>query len=319
MYLVCDWKDQLNHYHLPSYYRRELLSLCRLLGLELAFCSDASEWPDLNKIKVYVGNKPEVDLLRSSSLRWIHFGSVGTDRIDSNRAKELGITITNSRGIFDDAVSLHSLSRLLNRLVPSQNFSAGSAFDRNHWEQCTIKSNSAMFHVLGHGPISQRLCLMLSALGLDVKAYTRSPHHYNAVYDVVHFDYEKKSDDASNNFVINLLPATSDTLNFADNLFFKKFTNIFYYLNVGRPQTESLSDIQDLLRTGFIRSAGWDVIRDYNTVSTLTREFGERLDFTPHIAAFARDHWDNSFGLLQRNLMLFKTQEFELMENIVNG
>jgi hypothetical protein len=66
-------------------------------------------------------------------------------------------------------------------------------------------------------------------------------------------------------------------------------------------------------------SAGWDVIRDQDTVSTLTREFGDRLDFTPHTAAFARDHWGDSFDLLERNLMFFKTQEFELMENLVNG
>lgn len=318
MFLVCDWQDHVNHYNLPDYYREELRVLCKSVGLELVFCENKEEWPDLNKIRVYVGNKPEAELLQSSTLEWIHFGSVGTDRINSRESKELGLTVTNARGVFDDAVGIHALSRIFNRLVPIESALNSKIFNRTNWEKITTKSNEAIFHILGHGSISQSLCSMLLNLGLNVRAYTRSPNNYDAVYDIVHLDYDNKRDAQYNNFVINLLPANKETTEYVNKAFFGKFTSIYYYLNIGRPQTESLSDIKDLMRTGFICNAGWDVIRDQRVFNNLKSEFGARVDCTPHIAAFTIDHWKKSFELLKRNLIFFKAKDFQSMENRVN-
>ena len=318
MYLICDWEDSVAHYNLPLYYRAKLKEICDSAGINLVFCSHQGQWPDVNQVLAYVGNRPEAEILLSTSLQWIHFGSVGTDRISSSEASKKGVVITNSQGIFDEAVALHTVSRLLNRLIPRHELQKQFDFNRTSWEQSTIKAGSSLFHVLGNGPIAQCLCIMLVSLGLKVRAYTRTPSKYDMPYDVVHFDHEDEELN-DRNFVINLLPAAEGTEGFVTTSFLKRFSSIHYYLNIGRPHTESLSDISTLMRSGIIEYAGWDVIRDKDVCLALKHEFNQRVDFTPHIAAFTTDHWSASFELLLKNLNCFLAKDYKSMDNQVNA
>lgn len=318
MYLICDWEDRVAHYNLPLYYRSKLKEICDSAGINLVFCSHQGQWPDVNQVLAYVGNRPEAEILLSTSLKWIHFGSVGTDRISSSEASKKGVVITNSRGIFDEAVALHTVSRLLNRLIPRHELQKQFDFNRTSWEQSTIKAGSSLFHVLGNGPIAQCLCIMLVNLGLKVRAYTRTPSKHDMPYDVVHFDHEDEELN-DRNFVINLLPAAEGTEGFVTTSFLKKFSSIYYYLNIGRPHTESLSDISTLMRSGIIEYAGWDVIRDKDVCLALKHEFNQRVDFTPHIAAFTTDHWSASFELLLKNINCFLAKDYKSMDNQVNA
>jgi lactate dehydrogenase-like 2-hydroxyacid dehydrogenase len=321
MYLICDWEDSVAQYNLPSYYRAKLEEICDSAGINLVFCSHQDQWPEVDQIVAYVGNRPEAEILLSTSLQWIHFGSVGTDRISSSEASKKGVVITNSQGIFDEAVALHAVSRLLNRLIPRYELQKQFDFNRTSWEQITIKAGSSLFHVLGNGPIAQRLCMMLVTLGLKVRAYTRTPSKYDVPYDVVHFDHFDQEEEEVNrrNFVINLLPACDGTAGFVGSSFLKRFSSIYYYLNIGRPQTESLSDIRTLMRSRIIEYAGWDVIRDKDVCVALKDEFNQRVDFTPHIAAFTDDHWSSSFELLQKNINCFLLKDYKSMDNRVNA
>lgn len=318
MYLVCDWEDNVAHYNLPLQYRKRFEEMCSVVGIALVFCRTRDEWPDLHKIVAYVGNRPESEILHSTSLKWVHFGSVGTDRLDSRVASEQGVMITNSQGIFDNAVALHGLARVLNRLVPKCGLRAGSAFNRESWEESTTKADDAFFHVLGNGPIAQRLCIMLSSLGLSVRAYTRAPSKYDLPYEVVKYDQRSESN-GGKSFVINLLPASEDTNRLVSASFLQKFGSIQYYLNIGRPNTESLDDIRALMLSGTIEYAGWDVLRDERICLALKSQFNDRVDFTPHVAAFTTDHWSASFELLKGNLSCFLSGDFASMQNRVNA
>lgn len=318
MYLICDWDDEVAHYNLPPHHRDEFKKICELSGLDLLFCRRQEQWPDLDRIVAYVGNRPEPEILHSNSLRWIHFGSVGTDRISSTEASKKGVVITNARGIFDDAVATHIVSRILNRLIPRIEVTSLSSFDRISWETLSNKTESCLVHVLGNGPIAQRLCALLSCLNLRVKAYTKNPSKYDQAYDVLPIDQEPK-DHNGENIVINLLPSTEGTSNLVSEYFLSRFSSIYYYLNVGRSQTESLIGIINLMRSDRIKYAGWDVIRDKAICLTLAQEFGQRVEFTPHIAAFSSDHWRRSFSLLLYNMKCFLEGDFKSMENRVNA
>jgi phosphoglycerate dehydrogenase-like enzyme len=193
----------------------------------------------------------------------------------------------------------------------------GTDFSRSNWEKETVKTGSSNFHVIGNGPIAQSLCIKLFNLGFKVKAYTRNPSKYNMPYKVVDFDYNEKGKD-NRNIIINLLPSNKDTIEFIGSSFLTKFSSIYYYLNIGRPQTESLNDIRKLMRLGIIKFAGWDVIRDKEVCLSLKEEFNQRVDFTPHVAAFTSDHWDLSFELVQKNINSFLLKDYKSMVNQIN-
>ena len=115
--ILCDWQDTLYHYNLPKNILKKINNLCKDNNHKFILSHDITKSHLNNKVVAYIGNRPSNDLLNIKSLKWIHFGSVGVDKIDINKAKKKNIFITNAKGIFDKSVShmaFYKLFELLN-------------------------------------------------------------------------------------------------------------------------------------------------------------------------------------------------------------
>ena len=319
MYLVCDWCETVNHYRLPQIYRGNLARLCDSFGLELLFCENEREWPDFDSIFAYVGNRPTNSLLSNAgNLRWIHFGSVGTDRIDLRRARDLDVLVSNAGSIFSNAVALHVLTRVLHRVFFIGN-NRSSGFDRKSWEERCYKLEDVLVTILGHGNIARSTCTSLYNNGLNVRAMTRDTTKHSPEYPIESlFSFGQPSVDKIH-VIVNLLPSTPETFQFVNESFLSKFGEIGYYLNVGRLQTEKLKAVIDALASGSLNAAGWDVLRDEHSCEDLANKFSGRVDFTPHIAAFCKDHWVESYGLVKHNLQCLMSGDNAQMRNLLVG
>ena len=318
MYLICDWVDEVDHYNLPDIYRAELQGLCDKNDIKLIFCPDETSWPEIDNIFAYVGNRPTMALLSAKRIRWIHFGSVGTDRIDLSQANAKGVRITNAAGVFTRSVALHTVARIL-RFLALGGSDQPAEFTRKAWERNAHKVSDARVTVLGHGDIGRLVSEMLDALRINVHAMTRRPRQHQAKYPMMDLFNHQTMQSEKCEILVNLLPFTADTSGLLDKSFFSRFASIEYYLNVGRQQTEDLEAVLHLLDLGHIKRAGWDVIRDSSVREKIESRFGCRVDFTPHIASFSEDHWPRSFQLVRNNLFRVLNDDYENMENLLNA
>ena len=89
MLVLCDWTDTVSHYRLPDQFCIQLEELVKENNRRLEYVKpNASISAFGDCVEVYIGNTPPRDILLNNTLKWIHFGSVGTDRIkikDANK------------------------------------------------------------------------------------------------------------------------------------------------------------------------------------------------------------------------------------------
>ena len=315
MRILCDWVDEIKHYNLGETRLSVLRELCQKNGAYFELCQPELLTYADNEVVAYIGNRFDVRLLDNfPNIRWVHFGSIGTDRLPIEAARSSGIKVTNSKGIFEYSVALHAIYLLLN----SKYFDLTTYnFTRRDWEQSNPqKLFGQNIFVLGTGLIAQLIYSLLERMGLNVKVVGREG---SQLQKSEQFDFRLHSNlqdfCCEHSILINALPLTQSTKGMINGEYLDKFDFIACYVNVGRKETEDLGDIIDRLRRGRVGYAAWDVIRDNCIARSLSSEFSEKVLFTPHIAAFHVDHWPHSMQLVEENLIKFFSDNMSSMRN----
>lgn len=322
--VLCDWTDTVKHYRLPDQFRNQLEELVHKNNRRLEFIKPNTSIKKFeDNVEIYIGNTPPRDILLSNNLKWIHFGSVGTDRIQIKDAIQKNVFITNSASIFDHAVSQHALSFVLSlfNVIPGILLNDGD-FTRASWEKSVPKYNSSRVHILGYGNIAQTLVRKLNQLKINVVAYTRDPNKYseqnNVECKIKGFAELCDSSFNANDIVVNLLPGSIEAQKAVKEVFSFQNIKIYGYINLGRKENDNLKQIEEMLSSGKIQYCIWDVIRDDNQRMYLKKMFSNRVFFTPHVASFGCYAWDNLWELLQNNLESYLKGRPDEMRNLVN-
>ncbi len=316
--ILCDWQDTLYHYNLPKNILKKINNLCKDNNHKFILSHDITKSNLNNKVVAYIGNRPSNDLLNIKTLKWIHFGSVGVDKIDINQAKKKNIFITNAKGIFDKSVSHMAFYKLFELLNANVNYNAD--FNRKFWEKKSVKLDNCEINILGYGGIAKSLLSLLINTGAKINIFTNNPKKYSQSKLFTLNNYSKiksLAKNQKNSILINLLPLAHETSLLINKKLIYHFDEILCYLNLGRLDTENHDNIIDSLIDKKIKKAYWDVIRDENHVQKLKNKFPNRVLFTPHISSFLYDHWNKTSELTEFNLRKFFDKEFKGMKNIV--
>lgn len=315
---MCDWIDELRQYNLGEPLTAELQQECERLGAEFVFCNPESLAVQDESVRAYLGNRFDTRFIELfPNLRWVHFGSVGTDRLPADRADERNIVVTNAAGLFDRSVALHAVSLLLasrSAAVTPRGFTR-FAFE-SQYPRALL--DTSVF-ILGTGGIAQQSYKNFETLGFDVHLVARSPKidRKPALRQILHSELSESM--FYKPFVINLLPLNDTTELLVDAKYISKFGSISGYINLGRRETEVTEDILSGLRAGTVDFAAWDVVRDFSYAGKIKEEFGSKVTFTPHIAAFHHSHWETSMDLVVANLRAFVRGDYSQLRNRVYG
>ena len=86
--IFCDWHDVLSHYNLPKIYLSKISNMCKENNHKFVLSHDLDDVYLDSHIVAYIGNRPHNKLLNLETLKWIHFGSVGVDKIDLKKASQ---------------------------------------------------------------------------------------------------------------------------------------------------------------------------------------------------------------------------------------
>ena len=201
-----------------------------------------------------------VEKATGKSPTWLHSFYAGVDglgpflkTLDESKTKT-----TNGRGAFSSSLAEFSLAAMLH--FNKQITRLQRNYANKRWEvfdMDVLLGKTVGF--LGYGSISQATAALLVPFGVNMVATKRNATGEvgaNGVRFVSKLECAKVSD-----FVINALPATPETLDFANAEFFANMKPNAIFINVGRGTTVDEDALADAVESGKIGGAALDVFK----------------------------------------------------------
>jgi len=194
-------------------------------------------------------------------LKWVHVAAAGVDKFLFPELVASDTVVTNSRGVFDDAMAEWVLGTVL---MFAKDLRATLDYQRAHeWrhrETERIAGRTAL--VVGAGSIGRACARLLRAAGLDVRGVGRRARPGDAEFsDIVATD---DLDDVLGeaDYVVITAPLTEQTDRLFDAARLRRMKPSARLINVGRGPIVVTADLLDALREGVIAGAALDVFEE---------------------------------------------------------
>lgn len=228
---------------------------------------------------------PRAVLEQCPKLRLISIWAVGTDNVDLEACRDLGITVCNTPGYAAIGVAEHAIALAL---AVTHQIAAGDRRIRGGgWQDARIAQlHGKTLGVIGVGPIGQRMIELGRALGMDAVAWTFRPSPERAAslgVELVPLEQLLQSSD-----VVSIhLPITEESRHLlgAEELAKMKPTAII--VNTGRGPVIDEQAMVQALWEGRLGGAGLDVF----TTEPLPQDSPlcsmENVVMSPHVGAMS--------------------------------
>jgi phosphoglycerate dehydrogenase-like enzyme len=320
--VACDLFLSLRLYHLPEWLQERLK--VSFPNVEIIPVNTQNSPLVEEKATVYWGNRITAEIIDSMpKLEWIHFGSVGINRVNTKNLTKRKILITSSKGLVISSMVASAIAFMtnlargihFNQILRNQNNMNRESFD-NYFDQIHELSDECCL-IVGFGDVGKRLAKVCKALEMNVSIISRSVKKHKYVDDT--FILDNLSDAVSKaDYVINLLPLNSETDQVFTNQVFTHMKNSAFFINIGRGETVDEEALILALENKKIMGAGLDVFSQepLNESSPLWRM--ENVILSPHIAGLSKGYWDRQADLFIKNLKHYLEGDNTSMDNIVN-
>lgn len=220
--------------------------------------SDALRGADALFVYDFLSNAVPAAWPAADRLRWLHIASAGVDPVLFPELRESDVTLTNSRGVFDDSIAEYVLGVVL---TFAKDLSGSLRLqDRKEWrhrESERIAGKRAV--VVGTGPIGRAIARMLRAAGMDVAGAGRTAREADPDFGTVHASAELNRHLPSFDYVVAVAPLTEQTKGLFDAEAFAAMAPHARFVNVGRGELVVTGDLVEALRAGRIAGAALDV------------------------------------------------------------
>tara|TARA_B100000035_G_C21030974_1_gene568444 strand:+ start:1500 stop:2435 length:936 start_codon:yes stop_codon:yes gene_type:complete len=290
----CDLIRDLEMYKIPDDYFYELDKKCGIVKID----PDDLNNDKLKDIEIYFGDRISLPLIdRMPKLKWVHFTSIGYDRIIGTNRKDL--IVTNSSGTMNDGVVsttlgfMFSLSRGFNYCLKSNNIDR-TEFDKYFNTIQDVIGQSCL--IVGMGNIGKKLANICKSFDMVVKGIRTTSDENN-------FTLEQMPEIISDfDFVINILPHSKQTDSIFDKSMFSKMKKSSFFINVGRGKTVVEKDLIQALKSKTIAGAGLDVFESEPLSKNSELRRLQNVIVTPHIAGYTKKYWKLQKKLFSENL-----------------
>ncbi len=322
MKIACDLSSSLKFYDVPLHIIDEILE--DFNDIEIYMVRGNGQEALSDDTDVYWGNRIVPSIVENSTnLKWVHFGSTGTDRLHScEKARDL--IVTNSRGLVTPEMTTSIVgfmticARRYDYLINSYQRSIISRDDYNNVYSEVHSLEGKNCCIFGYGDVGFSLAKALNGLGMNIVGFKRSSAEenedcYSKIENINNLDkYIQKAD-----YVINCLPLNISTYDFFDWKIFKKM-HCQCFINVGRGETVNEEDLIKAIQNKNIEYAFLDVVKD-EPISLDNKLLNEKSIFvTPHVSAVSKAYWHRQKEIIKQNIKLFRKGLFSQMVNIVD-
>lgn len=232
-------------------------------------------------------------LLKGKNLRFIARVGAGLENIDTEKAKQLGISIISSPEGNRDSVAEHVVGMLL--VLTNRLFIASQEVKNGIWKREENRGDELLgktFGIIGYGNMGKATAERLSGFGLKVIFHDILPNISDEFATQVSLDELKNQAD-----ILSLhIPITDDTFHLIDEKFISEMKKDFYLVNTARGKNVKTKDLVEAIKAGKIKGAALDVL-EFEKSSFENLEYqnsdlefllnSEKVIVTPHIAGWS--------------------------------
>ncbi|MGH3444250.1 MAG: D-2-hydroxyacid dehydrogenase [Nocardioidaceae bacterium] len=195
---------------------------------------------------------------RAASLRWIHVGAAGVDKLLFDDLVDSAVTVTNARGAFDRPMAEFVLMCIL---AHAKQASISQDLQRAHrWvHRDTATVHGARALVVGTGAIGRETARLLAVVGMQVRGAGRTAREGDPDFGTVVASADLAAHVGWADYVVGVAPLTPQTRKMFDAEVFHAMKPTGYLVNVGRGESVVESDLLDALSAGEIAGAALDV------------------------------------------------------------
>jgi phosphoglycerate dehydrogenase-like enzyme len=192
------------------------------------------------------------------TLRWIQAASAGVDGLLFPELVESHVVLTNARGVFDAAIAEYVVGLMLAFAKDLVGMLDGQ--HRREWRHGDIEMlEGKHLLVVGMGPIGKRIGRAGRDLGMLVRGLARTRRPGDSVFNTIHGSDELIEALGWADYVVNALPATTETHHRFDVEAFSAMHPWVRFINVGRGSTVDEPALVRALTDGTISAAALDV------------------------------------------------------------
>lgn len=216
-------------------------------------------------------------------LKWIHWCGAGVDAVLFPELSESEVTLTNARGCFDRAMAEFVLGFILAHAKGFDQMFQSQA-ERKWYYRMTERIAGTRALIYGVGSIAREVAQVLRGAGIDVAGVGRTARKGVPVFGEVHSQATAGGALAEADWVIGVLPGTSETRNYFDAAFFSRMKPTSRFINIGRGTSLDEAALVSALEAATIAGAALDVfvtepLPDDNPIWT-----APNLIVSPHIS-----------------------------------
>ena len=249
-------------------------------------------------------------LQRLTNLKFISTLSTGYNVIDIDKARELGISVSNIPAYSTDAVAqlvFALLLELTNHVaIHDQSVKDGEWTSCEHF--CYTKTplcelSGKTFGIIGFGKIGSAVAKIALAFGMKVKAYSPNTRTFDGYGTVEFTDLE---DVIRSSDVISLhCPLTDKTNGLVNMEFLQKMKKSAFIINTSRGPVINEADLRKALDKGIIAGAGVDVLSSEPPKADNPLISCDKCVITPHIAWASFEARTRLMGIFKENVEAF--------------
>ncbi|MQA84598.1 MAG: D-2-hydroxyacid dehydrogenase [Streptosporangiales bacterium] len=242
----------------------------------------------------------------ASTLRWVHTASAGVDRLLFPGLVGSDVVVTNSRGVFEQAIAEYVLGCILafaKDLTGTVTLQAERRW--RHRESERIAGRRAL--IIGTGPIGRATARLLAAADMRVAGLGRRSRTGDPDFGRVHAQGDLLEVLGWADYVVMAAPLTEQTCGMLDRTAFRSMKPSARLVNVGRGPTVVEDDLVDALRNGEIAGAALDVFTEEPLPATSALWDMPGLIVSPHMSGDAEGWEDELVRLFAENLRHWQT------------
>lgn len=287
--------------------------------LKFVLAHDIAGLPnDLSDIDVLIAFGIIVDdhiFSRATRLKWIQSLATGVDHFLRCPSLKSDVLITSGHGIHGPAMretvvyQMMAISRDVTRRVENNKL---HAWDRRFWS--ILQGKTAV--IVGIGVVGTAIGQLLKAFDMRVVGVTHTPRAVEGFDEMIPADRLRDAA-AKADYLVNVLPATTDNNAVFDGALFAAMKPSAYYIGAGRGQTVDEAALVEALRENRIAGAALDTFQTEplpldSPFWTLPNVF-----ITPHLGGYFIEYEDLIMPLIVDNMRAFLAGRTSEMRNLV--
>ncbi|MCM3089198.1 D-2-hydroxyacid dehydrogenase [Bhargavaea ginsengi] len=276
--------------------------------------------PAVETSEVIVTYGTDVDenvLVRAKNLKWIMVASAGMEQMPLGRIAEMGIRVTNVRGIHKTPMAETMLAHILSYRKKLKDVYEQQ--ERSEWNQkirgTELLGSKAM--ILGPGAIGGEVGRLLQAFGVRTYGCNRSGRQADYMDEMVSFGGLAEALPEMDT-VISVLPSTSETKGLLSREHFGAMKESALFLNFGRGDLYEEKVLIEALESGRPAAAVLDVFETEPLPADSPLWNMENVTVSPHISSHSGKYVERALEIFMPNLRAYLEGQADKMQNRVD-